>query len=229
MKKYILIALSTILCFAAGCASSEQSPQEPEPIPETTSEPVPEPVETEQNDQISTDIITGTIEMEDGGIMTFELYPDIAPQSVYNFVYLARQGFYDRLAFHRIMSGFMIQGGCPLGEGTGNPGYSIFGEFEENGFENNLSHTRGVMSMARGPDFNSAGSQFFICHGDPLFLDGSYAAFGKVIDGLDVVDRIAEAPVIDGNGTVMPADMPVIKSITIDGDVFLPEPDKLSR
>ena len=171
--------------------------------------------------------ITGTIEMENGGEIAFELYHDVAPQSVRNFVELARDGFYDGLKFHRIISGFMIQGGCPQGEGTGNPGYPIFGEFDDNGFENDLSHTRGVFSMARSANFNSAGSQFFICHGDPQFLDGSYAAFGMVTDGLDIVDDIAETRVIDGNGSVAPDDMPVIKSINIDGDFELPEPDKL--
>jgi len=173
------------------------------------------------------DNITGTIEMEDGGRISFELYPEVAPQAVRNFVELARDGFYDGLKFHRIISGFMIQGGCPLGEGTGNPGYSIFGEFDDNGFENDLSHTRGVFSMARSASFNSAGSQFFICHGDPDFLDGSYAAFGMVTDGMDVVDEIAETPVRDSNGTVAPSDMPVMASITIDGDFDLEGPDKL--
>jgi len=165
--------------------------------------------------------------MEDGGEIAFELYPDIAPQAVRNFVELARDGFYDGLKFHRIISGFMIQGGCPRGDGTGGPGYSIFGEFDDNEFENNLSHTRGVFSMARSADFNSAGSQFFICHGDPDFLDGSYAAFGMVTDGLDVVDEIADTPVFDGNGSVAPDNMPIMLSITIDGDFDLPEPDKL--
>jgi len=171
--------------------------------------------------------ITGSIEMEDGGVISFELYPDLAPQSVRNFVELARDGFYDGLKFHRIISGFMIQGGCPLGEGTGNPGYSILGEFDDNGIENDLSHERGVMSMARSADFNSAGSQFFICHGDPDFLDGSYAAFGMVTDGMDIVDELADTPVIDSNGTVRPDDMPVMASITIDGDFDLPGPNKL--
>ena len=171
--------------------------------------------------------IQATITMEDGGVIVLELYPNLAPQSVCNFVYLARQGFYDGLKFHRIMKGFMIQGGCPDGNGTGNPGYSIKGEFEENGFKNDLSHTRGVVSMARSQIFDSAGSQFFIVHGDSDFLDGSYAAFGKVISGMDVVDRLAATPNSGGNGAVAPSDMPVIKTITIDDDIELPEPDKL--
>ncbi|MCL2221900.1 MAG: peptidylprolyl isomerase [Oscillospiraceae bacterium] len=176
------------------------------------------------------DTITGRIEMEDGGVITFELYHDVAPQSVKNFVCLARSGFYDGLTFHRIISGFMIQGGCPEGTGTGNPGYSILGEFEANGIENDLSHTRGVMSMARaGHDFNSAGSQFFVCHGDPVFLDGEYAAFGMVTEGMDVVDRLTETPVIDGNGSVAPEDRSVIRTIKIDIDDEVAEPDRIGR
>lgn len=173
--------------------------------------------------------IQATITMEDGGVIVVELYPDLAPQSVRNFVHLARQGFYDGLKFHRIMKGFMIQGGCPLGTGTGNPGYSIKGEFAVNGFTNDLSHSRGVLSMARGGDpmYDSAGSQFFIVHGDSDFLDGSYAAFGQVISGMDVVDRLANTPNSGPNGAVSASDMPVIRSITIDSDIELPEPDKL--
>ena len=171
--------------------------------------------------------IQATITMEDGGVIVLELYPNLAPQSVCNFVHLARQGFYDGLKFHRIMKGFMIQGGCPLGTGTGNPGYSIKGEFSDNGFANDLSHTRGVLSMARSAVFDSAGSQFFIVHGDSTFLDGSYAAFGQVTSGMDVVDKLAATPSESGSGAVAPANMPVIKSITIDDDVELPEPDKL--
>ena len=175
------------------------------------------------------DIITGKIEMEDGGVITFELYPDIAPQSVRNFVYLARQGFYDSLKFHRIINGFMIQGGCPDGTGSGNPGYSITGEFDANGHVNKLKHTAGTISMARSSDPDSAGSQFFICHGDPSHLNGNYAAFGMVTDGMDVVDKIADTPSVGGNGSVAPEDMPVMKSIIIDGDFEMEEPEKLPR
>jgi len=170
--------------------------------------------------------------MEDGGVITFELYPDVAPQSVFNFVYLVRDGFYDGLKFHRIMKNFMIQGGCPDGTGGGNPGYGIFGEFEKNGFTNTLSHDRGVMSMARqnDPAFNSAGCQFFIVDGNSSqFLNGSYAAFGKVTSGMDVVDRLAAIENDGPNGSVAVGDMPVIKSITIDDDVVIPWPDKLPR
>ena len=132
-----------------------------------------------------------TIEMQDGGIITCELYPDIAPQSVYNFISLANAGFYNGLIFHRVIPGFMIQGGCPDGTGMGGPGYCIKGEFEANGIRNDLRHTRGVLSMARAQDMDSAGSQFFIMHKDAPHLDGQYAAFGKVVAGMEVVDKIA--------------------------------------
>ena len=132
-----------------------------------------------------------TIEMENGGIITAELYPDVAPQSVYNFISLANSGFYDGLIFHRVIPGFMIQGGCPEGTGMGGPGYGIKGEFAANGVENPIRHTRGVISMARSQMPNSAGSQFFIMHADAPHLDGSYAAFGHVVEGMDVVDEIA--------------------------------------
>ena len=132
-----------------------------------------------------------TIEMQDGGIITCELYPDIAPQSVYNFISLANKGFYDGLIFHRVISGFMIQGGDPKGVGIGGPGYCIKGEFSANGVKNDLSHKRGVLSMARAQAMDSAGSQFFIMHKDAPHLDGQYAAFGKVVAGMEVVDKIA--------------------------------------
>ncbi len=133
-----------------------------------------------------------TIEMENGDIMKAELYPEIAPNTVNNFISLVKKGFYDGLIFHRVIAGFMIQGGCPQGRGTGGPGYQIKGEFSGNGFQNNLKHTAGVLSMARAMHPDSAGSQFFIMHQDSPHLDGSYAAFGKLIEGLDVVDRIAQ-------------------------------------
>ena len=153
-------------------------------------------------------------EMEDGGVITAELYPEIAPNTVANFVNLVESGFYNGLIFHRVIPGFMIQGGDPQGTGMGGPGYCIKGEFARNGFrENNLRHTRGVLSMARSMMPNSAGSQFFIMHADAPHLDGDYAAFGKVTDGLDVVDRIANTP----TGTM---DRPVkeqrIKTATVE-------------
>ena len=134
------------------------------------------------------------IEMENGGVITAELYPDVAPQSVYNFISLANQGFYDGLIFHRVISGFMIQGGDPTGTGMGGSKEKIKGEFEANGCPNALSHKRGVISMARSQNYDSASSQFFIMHQNGEFLDGQYAAFGKVVKGMEVVDRIAAVP-----------------------------------
>ena len=132
-----------------------------------------------------------TITMTDGGVMKGELYPDVAPQSVYNFIDLANKGFYDGLIFHRVIKGFMIQGGDPTGTGMGGPGHTIKGEFKMNGVNNDLKHTRGTLSMARSMMPNSAGSQFFIMHMDAPHLDGQYAAFGRVIEGIEAVDRIA--------------------------------------
>ena len=131
-----------------------------------------------------------TIEMENGGVMKAELYPEIAPNTVNNFISLVKQGFYDGVIFHRVIPGFMIQGGDPKGVGVGGPGYTIHGEFAANGFKNDLKHDRGVLSMARTMAPNSAGSQFFIMHEDSPHLDGQYAAFGKVIEGIEVVDKI---------------------------------------
>ena len=130
--------------------------------------------------------------MQDGGVIQLELYPEVAPESVKNFISLANGGFYDGLIFHRVILGFMIQGGDPDGRGTGGPGYSIKGEFAANGVKNDISHVRGVISMARAKPFDSAGSQFFIVQADSTYLDGQYAAFGRVTSGLDVVDKIAK-------------------------------------
>ena len=132
-----------------------------------------------------------TITMENGGVIKAELYPDVAPNTVNNFISLVKSGFYNGLVFHRVIRGFMIQGGCPEGTGMGGPGYGIKGEFAANGVENPIRHTRGVISMARSQMPNSAGSQFFIMHADAPHLDGSYAAFGHVVEGMDVVDEIA--------------------------------------
>ncbi len=166
-----------------------------------------------------------TIEMENGEKIVCELYPEIAPQSVRNFISLANSGFYNGLIFHRVISGFMIQGGCPQGTGMGGPGYCIKGEFAINGVKNDLRHSRGVLSMARAQSPNSAGSQFFIMHDDGFFLDGQYAAFGAVMEGMETVDHIA-AVKTDRNDK--PKEPQVIKSITVDtqGETY-PEPDKL--
>ena len=133
-----------------------------------------------------------TITMENGDVIRAELYPEIAPNTVNNFISLVKKGYYDGLIFHRVIQGFMIQGGCPQGTGMGGPGYSIKGEFSQNGFQNDLKHTEGVLSMARSMMPNSAGSQFFIMHKNSPHLDGAYAAFGKVVEGMDVVNKIAE-------------------------------------
>lgn len=166
-----------------------------------------------------------TIEMENGGVITAELYPDKAPQSVYNFISLIQSGFYDGLIFHRVIPGFMIQGGCPEGTGMGGPGYCIKGEFKLNGVANNLKHTRGILSMARAQSANSAGSQFFIMHDDAPHLDGQYAAFGRVLSGMDVVDQIASAKT-DRNDR--PVQEQKIRRMTVDthGEAF-PAPNKL--
>ncbi|MBQ0079332.1 MAG: peptidylprolyl isomerase [Eubacterium sp.] len=153
-----------------------------------------------------------TIEMANGDVMKGELYPEIAPKTVENFMKLANDGFYNGLIFHRVIPGFMIQGGCPKGNGTGGPGWTIEGEFGKNGFRNDLKHERGVMSMARAMNPNSAGSQFFIMHADYPYLDGDYAAFGRITEGLEVVDAIANQP---RNHMDKPNDPQVMKSVTV--------------
>ena len=166
-----------------------------------------------------------TFEMENGGIIKAELYPDVAPNSVNNFISLVKKGFYNGLIFHRCIPGFMIQGGCPNGNGMGGPGYSIKGEFSQNGVKNDLSHKRGVLSMARAQAMDSAGSQFFIMHADGDFLDGQYAAFGKVTEGMDVVDRIAS---VKTNFSDKPKEDQRMKKVTVETfGVDYPEPEKL--
>ena len=166
-----------------------------------------------------------TFTMADGGIIKAELYPEIAPVSVNNFISLIQKNFYDGLIFHRVIKGFMIQGGDPDGIGTGGPGYSIPGEFAINGFENNLKHTEGVLSMARSMHPDSAGSQFFIMHKTSPHLDGSYAAFGKVIEGMDVVNKIAECQT-DYNDR--PIENRVMKTVTVETfGVDYPKPEKV--
>ena len=165
-----------------------------------------------------------TIEIAGGGLIRAELYPDVAPNTVHNFISLIKKGYYDGLTFHRIISGFMIQGGCPDGTGMGGPGYSIPGEFSINGFQNNLKHTAGVLSMARSQMPDSAGSQFFIMHKDSPHLDGAYAAFGKVIEGMDVVDRLAETPTDYSDA---PLEKQVMEHVTVECfDVEYPEPER---
>ena len=168
-----------------------------------------------------------TITMENGGVMKLELYPEIAPNTVRNFIDLVKKEFYNGLIFHRVISGFMIQGGDPDGRGTGGPGYSIKGEFSGNGFPNDLKHTRGVISMARSMRPDSAGSQFFIMHQDSPHLDGQYAAFGKLLEGEDVLDAIAATRTGWGDKPVEPQRM---KTVTVDTfGVDYPAPDTIAE
>lgn len=163
------------------------------------------------------------IEMENGDVIKAELYPEVAPNTVNNFLSLVRKGFYDGLIFHRVIEGFMLQGGCPDGNGMGGPGYRIKGEFTANGFQNDLAHTEGVLSMARAMDPDSAGSQFFIMHKAAPHLDGQYAAFGQVIEGMDVVNKIAG---VRTDFSDKPMKKQMIKSITAETfDVEYPEPE----
>ena len=165
-----------------------------------------------------------TIVMNDGDVMKLELYPEVAENTVNNFISLVNKGFYDGLTFHRIISGFMIQGGDPDGTGTGGPGYSIPGEFSLNGYDNSLSHDPGVISMARSQHPDSAGSQFFIMHKKASHLDGSYAAFGKIIEGMDVVNKIAEIATDYSDRPLQPQ---VMKTVTVETfGVDYPEPEK---
>ncbi len=166
-----------------------------------------------------------TFEMENGDIMKAELYPETAPNTVNNFISLVQKGYYDGLIFHRVISGFMIQGGCPDGTGMGGPGYAIKGEFKQNGWNNNLKHTAGVLSMARAMDPDSAGSQFFIMHKDSPHLDGAYAAFGQIIEGMETVNKIAGT---DTDYNDRPLDEQRMKTVSVDtkGEKY-PEPEKI--
>lgn len=216
MKKLTALFLSVAMCgtLLAGCGSSKSDEAQSSDTNETTAE------ETTDASEEDTELLTGlhhvTIDVKDYGTISLELDADTAPISVTNFINLAKDGFYDGLTFHRIISGFMIQGGDPKGNGTGGSDQTIKGEFSENGVENDISHVRGTISMARANDPDSASSQFFIVHEDSTFLDGQYAAFGHVTDGMDVVDAICEnTPVQDNNGTVKADDQPVITSVTV--------------
>jgi len=185
MKKIIPALLMVALTTAAGCAQSGAVPPE-------TAYSQEDVLVTEAEREAGKPIFQ--IVMEDGGVIRGELYPDTAPESVGNFIALANSGFYDGLIFHRVIPGFMIQGGCPTGTGTGGPGWNIKGEFSQNGVPNDIKHTVGVLSMARSQSPNSAGSQFFIMTSNSPHLDGQYAAFGKVLEGMDVADGIVNTP-----------------------------------
>lgn len=219
MKRAVLsLLLAALLMLAAGCGVKNT------PVPEDASQGAAETEQIDKEDDEMNKKIFAAIEVEGFGTIRLELYPDIAPETVRNFCYLARQGFYNGTIFHRIIEGFMIQGGDPTGTGSGGPGYVIKGEFALNGFDNPLKHTRGVISMARlSKPYDSAGCQFFIMHQDAPHLDGGYAAFGQVISGMEVVDAIASVQTGYGN---RPLEEVVIKSVTITGPE-LPEPNKL--
>lgn len=203
-KQFIMIIWIAVIMIMVGCQNNSEQVDEGKdlfiPIPETDAVP------------------TVTMTMESGGEVIIELYPNIAPNTVNNFIQLVEDGFYDGLIFHRVIPDFMIQGGDPEGTGMGDPGYSIPGEFANNGFEeNNLKHTRGVLSMARSQNPNSAGSQFFIMVKDSPHLNGDYAAFGEVKEGMDVVDEIVG---VETNNSDKPLEDQVIKSMTVDLDGY---------
>lgn len=206
MKRKIGIAAAIILALfvVTGCQKQEETPKKSE----------------QKKTEASEELLSGThhaeIQVKDYGTITVELDADTAPITVTNFVNLAKDGFYDNLTFHRIMDGFVIQGGDPNGDGTGGADQTIKGEFSSNGVENEISHTRGTISMARAQDPDSASSQFFIVQSDSTFLDGDYAAFGKVTEGMDIVDEICKnANPTDDNGTIKADEQPVIDSIQI--------------
>lgn len=223
MKKITvwLLTLAFAATMLAGCGSKTDTTDTTETTEATsaadeTSDGAADTADTSEDGELLTGLHHVTIDVQDYGTISLELDADTAPISVTNFINLANEGFYDGLTFHRIISGFMIQGGDPNGNGTGGSEKTIKGEFSANGEENDISHVRGVISMARANDPDSGSSQFFIVHEDSTFLDGQYAAFGHVTDGMDVVDAICEAvPVQDNNGTVAAADQPVITAVTV--------------
>lgn len=228
MKKFLGILLTMVLvlgtltaCGSAGNDKSDTSSKaDSSSSAEVSSSSGTDSSEAEDSKQSEEKLLTGKhhaeIVVKDYGTIKLELDADTAPISVTNFVKLAKEGFYDGLTFHRIISGFMIQGGDPKGDGTGGSDQTIKGEFKENGVENNISHVRGVISMARSMDNDSASSQFFIVHKDSTFLDGQYAGFGKVTDGMEVVDKICKkVKVEDEDGTTLPENQPVIETIKV--------------
>lgn len=241
MKRIITILTAALLLLAAvGCAKTYANTMAPAGSAAETDttmtsstdaqENVPSAAESKTDETNKTEETTmqnpvATITMKDGGVMKLELYPDVAPNTVKNFISLANAGFYDGLTFHRIIAGFMIQGGDPNGTGSGGPGYSIKGEFTSNGFKNDLKHKRGVISMARTMIPDSAGSQFFIMHADYPYLDGEYAAFGMLLEGFDVLDAIATVQTNRNDAPLTPV---VIDTIRVDTfGVDYGEPEKI--
>lgn len=225
IKRYYLIGLIVfLLTMLASCGTTSEDAEQVQEDPQQTSEELEEP-SSDPSKRVGENPIV-TITMEDDQEIIIELYPNIASNTVNNFVSLVNEGFYDGLIFHRVIPDFMIQGGDPDGTGMGGPGYAIKGEFASNGFENNLKHDRGVVSMARSGDPNSAGSQFFIVVNETEHLDGDYAAFGEVIEGMEVVDEIVS---VETDGSDKPLEDQRMKEVTVDtkGEEF-PEPEKES-
>jgi len=214
---YSIISMLTLVFVLSGCGASSKSSQ---PVEENTKS---EPTDTTNYELDVKENPIVTITMNNDEKIVIELEPKVAPNTVANFIFLAKDGFYDGLTFHRVIPGFMIQGGDPLGNGTGGPDYSIDGEFTSNGFENNLKHERGVISMARTQDPNSAGSQFFIMVENAPSLDGEYAAFGKVLEGMETVDKIVS---VERDQQDKPLEDQVIKKVEVDTKGFdYPEPN----
>lgn len=213
-KKSFLLSMFLFILFISGCAkapaATETQPKPAAPAPEAKKEDLPDPNYKSKYSGKKPIVI---IEMENGSKIKAELYPDIAPKTVDNFVSLIEKKFYDGLIFHRVIPGFMIQGGDPNGIGSGGPGYQIAGEFTSNGFKNDLKHTRGILSMARSSAPNSAGSQFFIMHQDYPSLDGKYASFGKVTEGMETVDKIVSVKTGQNDKPVEPQKM---KKVTVE-------------
>ncbi|WP_175639503.1 peptidylprolyl isomerase [Metabacillus schmidteae] len=206
-NRFNLLIFSLLLILLVGCGANEQEGTGTEPLKKIEENPI------------------ATITMENGDVIKVELYPNVAPNTVNNFISLANSGFYNGLIFHRVIPGFMIQGGDPEGSGMGGPDYSIEGEFSSNGFENDVKHERGVISMARAQDPNSAGSQFFIMVADSAQLDGDYAAFGKVTEGMDAVDKIVA---VDTDEQDKPLKEQKIKELTVETfGIEYPEPEKV--
>lgn len=222
-KSYIIIGIVVILMLAVAgiyarinktTVKNENTTNVENNVNSQNTENIEKNNESGENDMYKTGTHHAEMVVKDYGTVKMELYADIAPITVANFAKLVNEGFYNGLTFHRIMSGFMIQGGDPLGNGTGGSDEEIKGEFALNGVENSISHTRGTISMARASAYNSASSQFFIMHQDYTGLDGAYAAFGKVTDGMEVVDKICENVIpVDNNGTVLKNEQPIIESI----------------
>ena len=209
--KSVLSIIFLVMLIVGGCGTNEQSQPDKDDVKQPAQEIEDNPI--------------ATITMENNDTIKVELYPNIAPNTVNNFISLAESGFYDGLIFHRVIPGFMIQGGDPEGRGTGGPGYAIKGEFESNGVDNELNHERGVLSMARSQDPDSAGSQFFIMVAEATHLDGEYAAFGKVTEGMDAVDKIVN---VEKDKQDKPREDQKIKQVTVETfGVEFPEPEKI--